>query len=211
VLSCFTDCILVRCWLLLHWLYFASMLTCFTDCILIQCWLMFHWLYFGSMLTIVSSLNQNTVSETIVNIEPKYSQWNNSQHWIKIQSVKQVNIEAKYSQWNNSQHWTKIVNEIIVNIAIVSLTAFWFNVDYCFIDCILAQWWLLFHWLFWFNVDYCFTDCILLQCWLASLTVFWFNVDYCFIDCILVQCWLLFHWLYLKYSQWNNSQHWTKI
>jgi hypothetical protein len=177
-------------------------------------------------------LSQNTVNETI------------------------VNIEAKCSQWNNS---------ILLQCWLVSLTVFWFNVDYCFIDCILAQWWLFFHWLYFGSM-----------LTIASLTVFCFNVDniepkysqwnnsqhwtkiqsmkqlstlnqntvnetivniqpkyYCFIDCMLVQCWLLFHWLYFgsmltifsltvfwfdvdvniesKYSQWNISQHWSKI
>jgi hypothetical protein len=171
---CFIDCTLVQCLLLFHWLYFGSMVTIVSLTILVQCWLLFHWLYFA----------QNTVSETIVNIEPKYSQWNNSQHWTKIQSMKQVNIEPKYSQtWPSG-----------------------------------VQCWLLFHWLYF--------DSMLT---IASLTVFWFNIDYCFIDCILVQWWLLLHWLYFGsmmtiasltvfgsmiepiYSQWNNSQHWTKI
>jgi hypothetical protein len=151
MLTCFTDCILVRCWLLFHWMYFASMLTCFTDCILIQCWLMFHW---------------------------------HSQHWTKIVNETIVNIESKYSQWSKSTLKQNTVSETIVNC------------------------WLLFHWL-------CFGSILTI----VSLTVSWFNVDYCFIDCILVQCWLLFHWLHFasmvniepKYSQWNNSQHRTKI
>jgi hypothetical protein len=164
---------------LFHWLYFDSMLTivsltafwfnvdyCFTDCILVRCWLL------------LQSVKQ-------VNIEAKYSQWNNSQHRTKIQSVKQVNIEAKYSQWSNSQHRTK-------------MTVFWFNVDYYFIDCILVQCWLLFHWLYFGSM-----------LTIVSLTVFWLNVDYCFIDCVLVQ----FSVVNIEptYSQWNNSHHWAKI
>jgi hypothetical protein len=152
---------------------------------LVQCWLLFHWLYFGLMLTIVS------LTVFWFDVDYYFTDcilvWNNRQHWIKIQSVKQVNIEAKYSQWNNSQHRTKIQSVKQVNIepkysqwnnSQHSLTVFWLNVDYCFTDCILIQCWLLFHWLFWFNVDYCFTDCILLQCWLVSLTVFWFNMKH---------------------------------
>jgi hypothetical protein len=209
--------------------------------ILVQCWLWFHWLYFGWMLTFVSltvfGWMLTIVSLTVFwfnAIEPKYSQWNNTQHWTKIQSMKQsstlnqntvnetiVNIEPKYSQWNDSQHWTKInfdycfVDCILVQcwllfhwlyfgsmLTIVSLTAFCFNVDYCFIDCILAQWWLLFHWLY---VGSMFTT--------VSLTVFWLNGDYCFINCTFNQNTVSETIVNIepKYSQWNNSQHWTKI
>jgi hypothetical protein len=152
---CFIDCILVQCWLLFRSLYFGSMLTivsptvfwfnvdyCLVDCILVQCWLLFNCQHWTKIILMkqLSTLNQNTVSETIVNIEPNYSQRNNSQHWTKIQS--------------------------------------------------LVQCWLLFRSLYFGSM-----------LTIVSLTVFWFNVDYCLVDCILVP----------QYSQWNNSQHWTKI
>jgi hypothetical protein len=131
---CFTDCILVQCWPLFHWLYFCSMLTCFIVCILVQCCLLFRWLYFGLMLTIVSLtvfwfnvdycfidciLVQcwllfrwlyfgSMLTKTIVKSEPKYSQWNKSTLNKNTVSETMVNIEPKYSQWNNSQHRTKI-------------------------------------------------------------------------------------------------------
>jgi membrane-associated HD superfamily phosphohydrolase len=78
-------------------------------------------------------------------------------------------------------------------LTIVSLTVFWFDVDYCFTDCILVQCWLLFHWLYFGSM-----------LTIVSLTAFWFNVDYCFIDCILAQWWLLFHWLTLNQNTVNE-------